>query len=153
YTRSDGRSEPGTRTIDARTGSTLHDRIRNDVGPLAWMPDGALVTSDLQYVDRFRVHSDLYIERDGDRRRLTRGLRIQDPDVRPDGRRIIAVQNRGGTNRLVLVDPESGALRAITPFDPDVHWSLPRWAPDGQRVAVSRWQMGGRFDIVVIDTM
>jgi hypothetical protein len=153
YASSDGRTEPRTTVIEVQTGALEWARSRNELAPSSWLSDDRLLTSDLQYDDRFHVYNDLYTEQRGARVRLTRGARLQDADVSRDGGRIVAVENERGTNRLVLVDPETGARQAITPFESAIHWALPRWSPDRSRIAVSRWQTGGRYDVVVIDTL
>ena len=34
-----------------------------------------------------------------------------------------------------------------------INWSAPRWSPDGNRIAVSRWMRGGKFNVVLLDTL
>jgi hypothetical protein len=153
YASSDGRTVARTAIIDAQTAAVEWTRNRNDLAPASWLLDETLVTADLQFTDRFHIYSDLYTLRSGDRSRLTHGARLQEPDAARDGRRVVAVENLAGTNRLVLVDPATGAQRPITAFEPNIHWALPRWSPDGSRIAAGRWQTGGRYDIVVVDTL
>lgn len=152
YAANDWRSSPRVRVIDAGTGAERWSRRANGLSALAWLPDGRVVTSDIEYVDAFRVFSDVRTAGEGGGR-VTRSARVQDPDASPDGRRVVAVENAGGTNRIVQVDIASGAIHPVTPFDSTVHWSLPRYAPDGARIAASRWRRGGESDIVVLDTL
>jgi hypothetical protein len=63
----------------------------------------------------------------------------------------VAVENRAGTNRLVLLDGATLQPTAITGFDEGVHWSLPRFSPDGRRIAAGRWRTGGDYQLVVLD--
>ncbi len=153
YAADDGRSPPAIRIIDPATGK-IHDRARRN-GPdvAAWLPDGSLLTAQLELNGPYRVYGDLYqIEPDGGERRLTYGARLTGPDVTHDGRRVVAVQGIGGTNRLVIYDLETGALTPLTAVGQDIHWAFPRWSPTGDRVAVARWQRG-EYDIVVLDTL
>ncbi|CAN5807238.1 hypothetical protein BH23GEM9_BH23GEM9_25200 [soil metagenome] len=153
YAANDRRGTPRTRVIDSATGYELWSRRRNDLAAVSWLDDAAVITSDLDYVDRFRIFSDLYtVDRSG-ARRLTRSARLQDVDVTAGGTRAVAVENGIGTNRLVLMDTGSGAIRPINGFDPAVHWALPRFSPDGARLAVGRWRAGGFYDVVVMDTL
>lgn len=152
YTADDWRTAPRIRVIDAATGDEVWSRRRNLPAAAAWLPDGRLLTSDLEFVDRFRIFSDLYVVGENDTR-PTHAARVQDPDVSADGRRAVAVENGGGTNRLVVVDLETGARRVVADFDPDVHWALPRFSPTADRIATGRWSGGGRYDIVVMDTI
>jgi Tol biopolymer transport system component len=152
YSASDWRSTPRTRILDVATGRVVASRRRNDTGTAAWLPDGRLLTAYIDYVDPFRIYGDLYLLDGGDEHRLTRAARLQDVDASANSR-AVAVENRAGTNRLVLVDITTGAQRPLTEFDPDVTWSLPRFAPAGDRIAAGRWRLGGRYDIVVMDTL
>lgn len=148
----DGRSPAATRILDPATGVTRNLSRRNGLGPSSWMPDGSILTAQLEFSGPYRIISDLYrITPDGRERRLTRGARLGEPDVASDGRRVVAIRYVGGTNQLVVHDLETGRTREITEPRADVHWALPRWSPDGQRIAVGHWERGD-FGIAVVDT-
>jgi Tol biopolymer transport system component len=152
FAQSTGRDDPATRVMEA-DGTVRTIAARKSVGPLAWLPDGSgLVTSQLDLVDPYRIYSDLYrVAVDGDVERLTRAARLSEPDVRRDGR-MVAVQNGGEANALVLADAEGLAVRPLAEAETGVWWSAPRWSPDGSRIAVSRQRTGGLYDVVVMDT-
>jgi Tol biopolymer transport system component len=151
YAAGDGRDAMMTRVI-AADGRTLWQQRRTSLGVASWLPDGSgLVTSQLDLVGVHRMYEDLYLVSPRGERRLTRGARLQWPDVARDGRSIVAVQGRGDTNRLVIYDLESGVVTALTGFSSDVHWTYPRWSPDGTRIAASRWTRGGDYDLVILD--
>lgn len=156
YAAADGRSVARTRVIDAQTGVELRAARRNSIASLGWLPDGSIVTSQLEWRDNARLFSDLYrIDGRGQEHRLTTGARLQDPDASRDGRRIVAIRNDGGTTGIVLLDYRDGAVvtrRAITSFTPDVQWAFPRFSPDGSRIAVSR-SSGGIYQVVLLDTL
>lgn len=150
----DGRSASATRVLDPETGAVRTLARRNGGGPSAWLQDGSLLIAQLELEDQYRMVYDLYrIGRDGTEHRLTRGARLSEPDIAPDGRRVVAVQRGEGGTRLVVYDLETGALRALAPEDPAAEWSLPRWSPDGARIAAGRWLPGGEYDVVVLDTL
>jgi hypothetical protein len=153
YAAATGREEPQTRIVDA-AGHGRKLAARTTLAPVAWLPDGAgLVTSQIDLRDPYHELSDLYrVGRDGDVDRLTGGSRIEEPDVRADGR-IVAIRGGGGTTVPVLVDARTGAAREMVGASLDVQWAAPRWSPDGSRIAVSRWRRGGFYDVVVIDTL
>jgi Tol biopolymer transport system component len=151
YAAHDWRTPPQLRVIDAVTGAEEWSERLNQAVPAAWITHQRLITADVDFVDRFRAFSDLRTIGD-DERQLTRGARLQDPDVSRAGR-IVAVQNEDGTNRIVLVDPDTKEVRPVTEYDPDVHWASPRLSPAGDRIAAARWRTGGAYDIVVIDTL
>ncbi|MCK6551852.1 BamA/TamA family outer membrane protein [Myxococcota bacterium] len=81
-------------------------------------------------------------------------LRARDPDVSPDGRRIVFVQSPYGANRLVIAWLESDGTtihpRELVKAEPDVELSDPRFSPDGKLIACSRFA-GGRRDLVLYD--
>jgi hypothetical protein len=153
YAANDWRSTPRVRAIDAASGRQLWSRRVNSLAALAWLPGGAVLTSDLDFTDRFHILSDLHVLGGPRAGRPGRGERLEHPDASRDGRRAVAVQNEAGTNRLVLVDPASGALRPLTPLDEEVHWTLPRLSPDGSRIAAGRARLGGELQVVVLDTL
>lgn len=152
YAAADGRRTAETRILEPSSGELQTRRRRNGIGPVAWFPDGALLTAQLESNGPYRAYSDLYRVDGRGEQRLTRGARLTEPDLAADGRRVVAVQAAGGTNRLVIYDLEAESLRPLLPADPDVHWAYPRWAPDGTRIAVGRWE-GGAYDVVVVDTL
>ena len=151
YTADDGRNVSLTRILDASTGQPIDSYRRNGLSAQSWTPQGGLLLSQLEFEGPYRVLSDLWVVGPG-ARRLTRGDRVQDPDLSRDGKRIVAVQNGEGAARLVRVDPVTGDVHVIGTADPDVLWSFPRWSPDGTRIAVGRWSRGGRYDVVIVDT-
>ena len=150
YSAHDWRTPPRIRVIDAGSGAeSLSERL-NQPASAAWLTGDRLVTSEIDFIDRFRVFGDLRII-GGSERRITNGARLQDVDVSRAGR-VVAVQNDGGTNRVVFVDTADGDVLPLTAYDPDTHWGLPRFDPAGGRIAVARWSTGGVYDIVVLDT-
>jgi Tol biopolymer transport system component len=151
YAAYDWRTPPRIRAIRTADGAQLWSATVNAPAAAAWLDADRVLAADPEFVDRFRIFSDLHVS-GAESRQLTTGARLQEPDIAPDGR-VIAVQNDGGTNRLVLLDATSGSIRVLTPFDRDVHWALPRFSPDGRHVAVGRWSTGGAYHVVVVDTI
>ena len=109
YARSDGRSDSqlafslidgaGTREFTRTNGLATYD----------WTPEGSVVFAQLEYADRYRLFDDLYeAKADGSTRRITKGARLTDPSVSPDGSWAVAVSGGGGSNSLALIDLESG---------------------------------------------
>ena len=132
-------------------GSRQLTRLNGPNGTLSWASDGTLLFSQLDFTDRYHLTSDLYrATLDGSVRRVTRGQRLTYADVSGNGRLAVAVQEGGGTNRLVLVEVGTGAVTSLTDPDPNVHWAHPRWSPGGDRIAATRWSRGA-MDIVILD--
>ena len=152
FTRWDGRTDSQIRMADP-DGSNDRKFLRlSNLSDFAWLPDGSLLATDLDYIDAFRLRSDLiHIDPQGRERRITRGARLDHPTPASDGRTAVAVQSMRGTNRLVRVDLETGDVLALTPYLDDVHWSYPALSPDGRWIAASRWNPGAYYDVVVLD--
>lgn len=152
YAAMDGRHAAANRILDPATGRSRTISRRNGIGPISWLADGALLTAQLEYDGLYRAYSDLYrIDARGEHR-LTEGARLSDPDLAADRRSVVAVQAEGGTNRLVVYDLETGRVDPLTAAEPGVHWAFPRWAPDGKRLAVGRWE-AGEYDVVILDSL
>lgn len=152
----DFRSAPATRVTDLETGTTRTIEERNQpsamLGPASWLPDGsAMVVAQLEIPEPGRAHSDLWIlDRDGRERRLTRGQRLAQPDVAPDGRRVAATQDHHGAIRLVVHDLETAETRVVADARPGDAFDSPRWSPDGAHIAAGRY-VDGRVDMTVVD--
>ncbi len=121
----------------------------------AFLPGGGLLVSQLEQTDPYTIRSDLWrIDTDGHASRLTRGMRLREADVAPDGA-IVAVRVVPGGNELVLIPSTAGGMvaeadvRVIGPRSAGVEYATPRFDGSGQRIAVVRVE-GGWHDIVVL---
>jgi hypothetical protein len=156
YAAHDYRSDAVTEVLDLGSGEVLRVATRNQfgttMGPASWLPDGSvLVYAQLEYQGRHRIFSDLWQVEPGQRpRRVTHNQRLAQPDVAPDGRRVVAVQAEDGALRLVEYDLATGEMRVLADARPGEGFDSPRWSPDGRRVAVARFA-SGRVNIVVVD--
>ncbi len=152
YLRSDGRSDIQLRVANP-DGSDPRKLTRvNSVADWTWLPDGDLLVAEQEFTDPYRVRSDLVrVDRSGGERWITRGARLAQPTVSPDGRYAVAVQDGEGTNRLVRVDLSTGAVEPVTDFVATEHWASPSWSPDGRWIAASRWRPGAFYDLFVLD--
>jgi hypothetical protein len=107
------------------------------------------------------LYSDLYAwsRATGQVRRLTSGARLLDPDLSPDGRTLVAVQDRAGQRNLVLVRLPDAATTGgnltvsieTLIAESDTQFNTPRWSPDGRFIAVERQRLGMLSHIVVVD--
>lgn len=125
----------------------------NSASRLSWSPDGTLIAfSQLERFRTFSVLSDLYLWNvaTGRVRRLTDGARLKDPAFTRDGGALVAVENRGGRNRLVEVSISDGQIRPIVAPADFTQFSEPSVSPDGGRIVVAEWR-DGRIDIVAYD--
>ena len=150
FTKASGREVPGVYMADKAGGAVRLSR-RNTVDANVPHPGGGVLFAQLEFLDPYHIRSDLYRERNGETRRLTRNARLTEPDVRADGW-IVAVRGVPGTNQLVMVDPDGRSIRELTSASADTQWAAPRWSLDGVKLAAVRWTRGAYADIVVLDT-
>jgi hypothetical protein len=142
-------------------GETTHICRRNGGGGLT-LGAAVVIFDQLEFVRGTGLQSDLYaLDRRTLRvRRLTRGARLVEPDLSPDGRRLAAVEVRGGSRALVVLDTER-VLTSPRPLGPsdlmpiarlgdgDDVYASPRWSPDGAMLATEHRRRGGRSQVVV----
>ena len=163
-------------TRDARgevVGARENERelmIRTSGIPTAsFEPSGAVVFNSVDIHNNLFAFNDLFelgagktsasgIE--GLRTRWTDGFRATDPDVSPDGRRVVFVSNHRGTSYLQVADltrsvPSApsgiGNVRALVRSASFDQVFAPRWARDNRHVAYSSWTKGGYRDIRYVD--
>ncbi len=153
-----GAEEPShIREIDARTGGEPEELVRAaGLTCLSTSPDGRYV-----YHSSLDSHRDIYFFYDlfrydrvtGVRERLTRGLRAQEPDVSPDGRRLVFTVNGAATTHLAIADAADveATHRILVRSRRYGQVYTPRWSPDGRTVAYSAWGRGGYRDIHLVD--
>lgn len=113
-----------------------------------------VVFDQVERVRSVALHSDLFaIRKEGGRvRRLTRGARLADPDLSPDGQRIVSTVQATGRRALAIVPftPSAPAAVRTVADDPDADYDGPRWSPDGRRIAAAR-RYQGAFELVLVD--
>ena len=151
YAASNGYSSPGAYMADT-SGRVRRLGRRNDADINTPRADGSLLFSQLEFTDPYHVRADLYVQRDGEQHRLTRGARLAQPDVRRDGA-IVAVRYGGATTQLVRVSSDGKEITPLSRVSADTQWSEPRWSPRGNRIAATRWTRGAYADVVVLDTL
>jgi Tol biopolymer transport system component len=70
-----------------------------------------------------------------------------DPDLSPNGQRIVFTSNMNGNNEILVLD-RSG-LRNLTNEPANDEWA--RWSPDGQRILFDSNRDGGVFEVYVMN--
>ena len=152
YVRSDGRSDLQLFMANPE-GTAGHTLTRtNGLATFDWLPDGRVVFAQLEYKDRYRAYSDLYVATtEGAVRRVTRQARLSDPSAGPDGTWAVAVDGGDGTTGLVRVDLANGEQTTLVTPEPDVQWAFPSVSPNGRWIAVTRWTRGANHDVVILD--
>jgi len=84
----------------------------------------------------------------GKEKRLTHGLRATNPEWSPDGNRIACIVTGGGSERIAVVNAETGEERLLTPLMRGREYVGLSWGPGG--ILASRFD-GVSRDIVVVD--
>ena len=177
YSRSDPHGWPVIERIPSSGGPP--ERLATRIGGEQLAVTGAAVYFDqLEFERSVALKSDLYRldRRTGEITRLTRGARLIDPDVSPEGR--LAAVILEGPRRDVLVGSDRGqtgvrpgsdqgqtvlrpppesdefftpiAQNLLTRDQPDAYFGRPRWSPDGRRLAVES-RIAGIANIVLME--
>jgi len=168
YESADGQSMAQLRAIDAGSLARADAEHLPTPRTLDWLAGGSafgVADNDTLIVSDTAVHRDLYAYHDLFRWRLTRGAdgalsvdgeerltegwRAQQPDVSPDGDRVVFTVNHRGTTSLFEMSLTERTPRAL--FRPRRFEQVyaPRYSPDGALVAFSHWRDGGRRDVAV----
>ncbi|GAC1648163.1 MAG: hypothetical protein NVS4B3_03300 [Gemmatimonadaceae bacterium] len=151
YAANTGIRTTGAYSVDTAGGGRRLGR-RDAVEPQAVIPEEALLYAQLDFTDPYHIRSDLYRSERGEERRLTVGARLTHPDVRGTDSGIVAVRATPFATELVRVDARTGVVSPFATGSLDMHWTEPRWSPDGTQVAAARWTRGGTAAIVLLDT-
>ncbi len=130
----------------------------------SFLPDGGVVFGAQEVANNVFVYGDLeklepgkrssFGLPDGERVRLTHGLRASDPATSPDGRRVVFVTNGRGTRSIHIADLSNAGVANARPLVPAGAFEqayTPRWSPDGTHVIYSVWKSGGYRDLRYVD--
>ena len=147
--------------VDGRGPREVVRRLPSDQA-LAWSPDGGtLYYTQVGFMGfNFNNYQDLYAHdlESGKERRLTRGLRVSEPDPSPDGTSFAVVLSRRGSRNLSILRRRPGNTdrEEWYPADNVTDYPLgrvsdPRWSPDGTRVAYAVAEVAGRHRLELYD--
>ena len=117
-----------------------------------------LVFDQIDLAANVAAERDLYaLEIEGQRTtRLTAGLRAADPDVSPDGARVVFTIQRGDRRELAIAAMHREPRPALGPLGTLVsaaatEFAAPRWSPDGRWIAVERRVRGSLPAIALVE--
>lgn len=124
---------------------------------ICWSPDGGRIYfSQAEIYRGFNIYQDLYSYdlTKKNLKRLTRGLRIKEPDISPDGKRFAVIASDRGNQNLALLedDGERYRIKSLTDYR-QMRLSGPRWSPDGRYVVFSVKGNNGRSGIHLYDVL
>jgi Tol biopolymer transport system component len=121
-----------------------------------------VVFDQTELSDNVAWRSDLYMTdlQDGTSARLTRDARLLEPDLSPDGRRLVCLRvSDDGRRELAFfgVTRAGEAGVSLSPIETPIAsddratYGSPRWSPDGSQLAVERRRLAGPSEVVVFD--
>ena len=132
-----------------RRGSLSDPELSPDGRSLYWSATAA-TNRYVSYRDLYRY--DLASKK---RTRLSRGARLDELTLHPEGNWGVAVHNHRGQTQLVRVQlPEGKGKLTFTPITAardGSQFAGPSFDPSGERLAVSIWKPGGFRDIHILD--
>ena len=145
-------------SLNDRTPQRLAERY---LGSTAGIGAGRIYFDQQEVRRNAGLYSDLYAldRKTGVVRPLTRGARLMDPDLSPDGRALVCVQDRPGHRDFVLValgreaqasGPEGLTIETLV-SEAETQFSAPRWSPDGRTVVVERHAPGRQSELAIVD--
>ena len=71
------------------------------------------------------------------------------PVISPDGKSVVFISNRSGTNEIWVCDSDGSNTRQLTNFG-EVLTGTPRWSPDGRQIVFDS-RIGGEPNIYIVD--
>lgn len=83
-------------------------------------------------------------------KRLTYGLRANNPGLSPDGKTVVFTSQRDGTINLFLIDIDGKDLRQLTFFNNGEQLFNPRFSPDGNKI-IFDYALNESRDIAICD--
>jgi len=108
---------------------------------ISWSPKGdAIAYARKRRVNRYGSHYfDLFVYRLDKKKEqaLTQGYRARSPDWSPDGKKLVFIFTRDGTDNLAIYDFKTGKIRPITRFKDGTQIFRPRWSPNGRLIVFS----------------
>ena len=154
YSLEDPHGFPSLRELDLTSGQSRKVTTRYLGEQVAVAGDRA-VFDQIEIVHDVGLQSDLYSVGlgDGQVQRITFGARALDPDVSPDGSKLVFVVQRADRRELATVPLAPSFQWTPRPLAsaPDQHFAGPRWSPDGRRIVAERRVHGGASEIVLVD--
>ncbi len=113
----------------------------------SFSPDGNRIAYNRPEKNRYgETYQDIYIFDifDQTRQKITQSARVQDPAWHPEENLITAVQQRDGTQNLVILDPVTNNIQNLTLYQSGETVYTPVWTPDGSGIYYATASNGNR---------
>lgn len=147
--------------ITGKDGTEIKEIVRRlpSDHSISWSPDNETIYfSQAEIIRGFNIYQDLYSYniREKKLKRLTRGLRIKEPDMSPDGKTFAVIISERGNQNLALLTFEGDDYKLEKIIPPikeagGLRVSNPRWSPDGLSIAYSTTDNQGKSRIYIYD--
>lgn len=158
--RDDRHSHPSIAILDKNGKEISRIRRLHGDGGLSWSPDNSRIFfSQAEVSLTGNNYQDLYrYDLPGKSvKRLSKGLRASEPDLSPDGRKLLFITKTRNAQELALIDlstvessPEANP--EIIKHYADTRLGSPRWAPDGKSILFIKTGNSGHSTLQIINT-
>ena len=160
FNRDDRHSHPSIVVLD-KSGKEIAKIRRNyGEGGLGWSPDNKMIFfSQAEVSLAGNDYQDIYSYslKEKKTKRLTEGQRASDPDLSPDGRKLLFVAKKTNAQELALYDLTT--LESTPKSEPETirHYSdtrlnSPRWAPDNNNILFVKTDRNGHSTLQIVNT-
>ena len=155
YQQNNADNYPNIRAVDLKSGQD-HKIFEGQVSAnnLSLDPAGKkLLFSKLDIYRNYYTYRDLYSLdlATGRLKRLTEGMRVSDADLSPDGAWLVLVENKLGTNTLMMMTIDGEDKFEVCSPEANAQYFSPRWSPDGKRFVVAKWSPGGEQKLYLVE--
>ncbi|MFQ6113086.1 MAG: hypothetical protein ACE5NG_03235, partial [bacterium] len=138
---------------DVVTGKTkkISDGVNYSIG---WSPDG----TKLAYANKSARskggsrYYDIYIYdlKKNKERRITKGFRAHSPNWSKDGKRLVFIFGKDGTENLAVVNLKTTSVEILSDFENGEQLYNPQWSPDGKSILFAMATGNGQ-DLYLMD--
>lgn len=112
---------------------------------ITWSPDSdKLCFSQAELQRGYNLYQDVYCYDflSPGLKQITKGLRLKDPDISPDGKTFALIEVETSRQGLALLGIDGQGLKSLASFK-DSRLSGPRWSPDGKSIVFSVRESAG----------
>lgn len=156
YSKVNPQEYPSVYIFDKEKGREKRVFLRNYGSGMSWSKDSdKIYFTQLDNYNTFYTYSDLYSYSLSSKKinRITKGMRITEFDISPDGKTGTGILIKNGTRTLVVVDLNSGVINELLRGSLEEGYYNPRFSPDGKKIIFTDWSIYGFYDIAYINLL